>query len=483
MTDLISSVKIQQKLSPSNSRRVCIQQNRSAVSPVPPKTDQNQQLISSAFLLSNTSIITSLSNFYEPQTPAITPLSSILMSIQQVSPKPSIKAQNTSTATTAKSVRFNMPLTRTLHFYTPPAIDDEDDECYSGDDYDENEEVEEEEENKLEDAFLESFSKRLTSSSPQATDFASNLFHPAIQQHILDSTSTNKLNLVLLNWPSLHPPRYMMQMVRLENLSWENAHGIIKGRIIVCNLAYEKKVMIRVSFDHWKNWSDINATYNESFNDGALDLFEFELKPTSFISSNSQCSLAVRYQVNDREFWDNNSGNNFNLQWADSSCGNNSKLGDKQEKMAINVNSTIASKNQVNSLNSLGQSTTKALSRIGYQEEMNNRKREEYTIPLRHTQSISDFRLYHTTPRNSNNQGSILDSIFSSSPTTTTQQQISAHFQLYLDRKRRSEARQQQQEEHNMHNQSILTASTVAAITTPSQQIISPNRSEVMLLI
>jgi hypothetical protein len=480
MTDIISTIKLQQKPPHNNSRRVCLQQNRSTVSLVQQRDVNKNQQVSSAFLLSNTDNITSINNLCVQSS--IAPLSSFLTSTQHVLLKSSLKSQksnttpgtatNTSTTitTATKSVRFNMPLTRILHFYTPPPID-EDGEDDSDDDFEEDEEAEEKE-CELEDAFLELFSKGLATSSPPSPDFASNLFHPAIQQHILDSSS-NKLNLVLLNWPSERPARRIIQMVSLENLSWENARSI-KGRVLVCNLAFEKQVTIRVSFDFWKTWIDIDATYTESPKGDALDLFTFELKPSDKININSQCSLAVRYQVNGREFWDNNNGNNFNLHWATSSCGD-SKIGEQEEKIAINVNSTIASGDQqIILLSQQGQSATRTISAIGYQEEMKNKKKEESNVPLSKIQSNVNFYI-NATPCEIN-QGNNLDNrLF---PTPTTQQQISTHFQLYLERKRRSEERQQ-----NQHTQLVMADSAVVPMTPSPTQIMPSSRNELLLLI
>ena len=341
MADILSNVTKQHHPA-AKTRRVCLQQQK--------KNTLNSPIHE----------IPSLPYYLTTQCDnvIITPLPTPPLFIRKASVpliKPSLK-RNDSDGSKLKSVRFNTPLAQVMHFYTPPPEEDSCDE-------------EEDDENELEDAFLELFSR----------DSAS-LYHPVIQQHILDST---RLTLQLPNWPTMHPTkRYITQMVSLENLSWDNTRSMIKGSILVHNLAFQKLVTVRMSFNQWQTYIDIDATYKESSKGDALDRFTFEFVTSHHLSylnricHTSTCSLAVRYQVNNREFWDNNSEKNFVLQW-------DSPVPETQKK-------------------------------------------EEYFMPLRQPQyhlTTETQQLYHTT----------------------TQQQISAHFQLYLDRKKRNEERQKQE--------------------------------------
>lgn len=417
----MSNVKIQPK---STSRRVCLQQNKTASS-------NNSSTIPSNYLLINNGITSNTKR----ACVTLPILPSLLKTTQITSLKPSLKQLNNTptTTTTTKSVRFNFPLTQILHFYTPPSFDDEEDSSNEEEDFDD----EEVEENELEDAFLELFSSRYSLS-----DYDSNLYHPAIQQHLLDDASTNKLTLVLSNWPTTHPTRrFITQMVSLENLSWDNARSTIKGCVLVHNLAFQKRVTIRMSFNRWQTWIDIDANYKETSKGNALDRFTFELVTPNHLSylnrinSGSSCYLAVRYQVNGREFWDNNNEKNFNLEWVGTPCENNitshfeSSLASNKEESIIslyqqqhgNFNSTIS----------------------GYYNE-NQLKKEEYYMPLTsNNQSTTTSNNYYPSQQQqqqstNKQQASLLVSL--------AQQQISAHFQLYLERKRRSEERLKQQD-------------------------------------
>jgi hypothetical protein len=111
-------------------------------------------------------------------------------------------------------------------------------------------------------------------------------------------------------------------MVSLESVVWNNTLQVLQGRVLVRNIAYEKNVTARYSFNYWKSWIDVEAYYKESvFNDefdskSAFDRFMFEIEVTNNNQTQPQfsCSIAIRYQTLGQEFWDNNNGNNFTVQ-------------------------------------------------------------------------------------------------------------------------------------------------------------------------
>ncbi|KAG2204825.1 hypothetical protein INT47_004100 [Mucor saturninus] len=337
MTDIISNIKIQKPV-PISNRRVSLQQNTSNDHPA---TDNSHQIKSTPLLSHHNSM---LANSYALASAEPLSLSYKPTKQHELLLKSSLKLHK-NIPTMAKSVRFNMPLVQILHFHVPSTNEeevydevfegvdeeDEDDGDYFGDDQDDQDE---EEENELEDAFLELFSKRLSPCS----DYDPSIYHPAIQQSILDASfDTTSLDLKLPNWPTASPlNRSITQMVTLESLGWEDARSIIKGRVLVRNVAFEKTVTVRMSFNHWQTWIDVDARYEASSEDAAFDRFVFELVTPNHLSymnlinSDSHCSLAVKYQVDGAEYWDNNSGKDFLMQWAPP-CGYSAFLGAKQD--------------------------------------------------------------------------------------------------------------------------------------------------------
>ncbi|GAN10882.1 hypothetical protein MAM1_0421c10432 [Mucor ambiguus] len=285
-------------------------------------------LSSSALLCSSSNCYlnsTPINNFVLPPSPPPCVFSSpsslnMVKSADSVL-KPSLRKMKStgpeSNATTAiiKSVHFNDPLTRVVHFYTPPLdeYDEDDDEEET-----EEEDDDEEKESKLEDAFLELY--RVNSLQEECDSLA------VAQQPTSNTLATNHNrgngSLSLPNWPSTNHParRFISQMVSLESLVWNQSLQAVQGRVLVHNLAFEKKVTVRCSFDDWKTWTDIDAYYKESafhggltdVNNSAFDRFMFELHVPNVRAFS--CNMAVRYQTLGQEFWDNNNRSNFIVQ-------------------------------------------------------------------------------------------------------------------------------------------------------------------------
>lgn len=287
--------------------------------------------------LSNTALLYSSSNCYLNSTPIknfvlpppppppcaySSPSSLNMTKSADRALKPSLRKMEVigseSNAATAiiKSVHFNDPLTRVVHFYTPPSLDeyDEDEEEETEED-----EEEEEEEGKLEDAFLQLYMVHGLQDECDSLAIA----QPPTSNSLATNSKANG-SLSLPNWPlTIHPARrFISQMVSLESLVWNHSLQVVQGRVLVHNLAFEKKITVRCSFDDWKTWTDIDAYHKESaFHSGGLsdvnhhsafDRFLFELHVSNVHAFS--CDLAIRYQTLGQEFWDNNNGNNFAVQ-------------------------------------------------------------------------------------------------------------------------------------------------------------------------
>ncbi len=90
--------------------------------------------------------------------------------------------------------------------------------------------------------------------------------------------------------------------VALESIREESRsiHGVIR----VANIAFHKEVTVRWSHDNWKSYHDTHAVF--CANDGATDRFTFELP-----INGDDLVIAIRYQVERQEYWDNNRGRNY----------------------------------------------------------------------------------------------------------------------------------------------------------------------------
>lgn len=88
----------------------------------------------------------------------------------------------------------------------------------------------------------------------------------------------------------------------------------ISGTIQVLNLTFEKTVTVRYSFTNWKTHSDVPAVWQRNDNTGILnlDIFAFTITLPPFLTQIcSAIEFAIKYEVDGKEFWDNNQGRNY----------------------------------------------------------------------------------------------------------------------------------------------------------------------------
>ena len=100
------------------------------------------------------------------------------------------------------------------------------------------------------------------------------------------------------------------------------AAAVLIGNVIVKNIAFNKWVAVRFTFDHWQTISEVSATYDSTQDNGttpkdpAWDRFTFSIKLVDFTNlENRQMLFCVRYNVMDQEYWDNNYGSNYRVEF------------------------------------------------------------------------------------------------------------------------------------------------------------------------
>ena len=105
--------------------------------------------------------------------------------------------------------------------------------------------------------------------------------------------------------------------VILESLVMAPDAKSVRGVVRVDNLAFEKWVAVRFTFDNWQTVSEVSGEYLESLSD-KQDRFSFTIKLQDLYSSleNRVAFLAVRYTVGGREIWDNNDGDNYRVEFV-----------------------------------------------------------------------------------------------------------------------------------------------------------------------
>ncbi|XP_063769683.1 protein phosphatase 1 regulatory subunit 3E [Pseudophryne corroboree] len=107
------------------------------------------------------------------------------------------------------------------------------------------------------------------------------------------------------------------QRVCLQSMRCESC--FLWGSVRVLDLAYEKIVTVRYSLDGWLSYQETHALYAARLCHGGpghpgTDLFTFRLPlPPQDQSQALSLQFAIRYEVGEEEFWDNNKGRNYSL--------------------------------------------------------------------------------------------------------------------------------------------------------------------------
>lgn len=139
----------------------------------------------------------------------------------------------------------------------------------------------------------------------------------------LMDTSADDYKLSLPNWPSRNTIFYNTeQKIRMENVQlmdgdiehMVNNKVIVEGRCRALNLSFHKIVSIRYSFDLWRSYQETTGEFRESIasTSNTWDRFSFQI-PVEAKQNIQTIYLALRYTVDDQDYWDNNNGLNYEI--------------------------------------------------------------------------------------------------------------------------------------------------------------------------
>ncbi|KAJ1882222.1 hypothetical protein LPJ57_001081, partial [Coemansia sp. RSA 486] len=110
---------------------------------------------------------------------------------------------------------------------------------------------------------------------------------------------------------------------RVELADNKRSSATLRGTIKVHNLAFEKSVTVRYSFDQWRTVNEACASYNRTLLEGqggrpGIDRFVFTLAlPASVtVCLPSTIAMCVHYSVSSTDYWDNNAGANYMFKLA-----------------------------------------------------------------------------------------------------------------------------------------------------------------------
>lgn len=89
------------------------------------------------------------------------------------------------------------------------------------------------------------------------------------------------------------------------------------GTIKVKNVSFEKSVKLRVTFDTWKSYTDVNCEYiKDTYPSSYNDTFSFQVPMPDELKLHERVEFAICYEVGGCEYWDSNHGNNYRIVWS-----------------------------------------------------------------------------------------------------------------------------------------------------------------------
>ncbi|XP_045190755.1 protein phosphatase 1 regulatory subunit 3B-like [Mercenaria mercenaria] len=102
--------------------------------------------------------------------------------------------------------------------------------------------------------------------------------------------------------------------VSLENVILRDY--TVLGTIKVKNICFDKHIFVRCTFDSWKSSQNIEAKFVQPFGGNLVhnfDTFSFEFEIDSHCDTKNKVQFAVCFETPSGQYWDNNSGANYEI--------------------------------------------------------------------------------------------------------------------------------------------------------------------------
>ncbi|KAK5686868.1 hypothetical protein LTR17_026777 [Elasticomyces elasticus] len=138
-----------------------------------------------------------------------------------------------------------------------------------------------------------------------------------------DNDSKTEREIQLANFPEDTFERKTLP-VRVERIFLSADKQTLIGTVVVQNLSFHKLVIARFTLDYWKTTSEVVAEYNNdprSPPKDGCDRFSFSIKLSDSANIDTKTLLlCVRYAVNGQDYWDNNNGLNYQVDFTTKSA-------------------------------------------------------------------------------------------------------------------------------------------------------------------
>lgn len=154
---------------------------------------------------------------------------------------------------------------------------------------------------------------------------------PGDDRSAVGRTPPFEWEIAVTNYPAETEAR-KNQVVRLERVWLSNDQKSLIGSVAVANLAFQKLVTCRFTLDYWKTTSEVAAEYvceiRPKETEHGTDRFSFTIKLSDLANLESKTMyFCIRYNVNGTEYWDNNGGTNFQVDFRKKLLPMNGKRG------------------------------------------------------------------------------------------------------------------------------------------------------------
>lgn len=139
--------------------------------------------------------------------------------------------------------------------------------------------------------------------------------------HRSPTTITSRWRLLIADFPTETPAR-KGQAVRVEGVWLLNDERLLIGTVSVLNIVFEKRVRSKFTTDEWNTASEVAAEYVCGIRPKELppgyDRFAFSVDISTFANLGSKTLyFCVRYDANGQEYWDNNGGKDFRVDFQE----------------------------------------------------------------------------------------------------------------------------------------------------------------------
>ena len=135
------------------------------------------------------------------------------------------------------------------------------------------------------------------------------------QYHLSAPSASREYRLTSHNIPKMVNTKESIVWLPSAYVLKTDGKTFLYGLVNVKNLAFEKKIVVKLTLNNWKTSVVFGGqsiiSYVKSID--SIDQFKFKISLDDLIygSNNVDLQLCIKYEVNGNEYWDNNFGNNY----------------------------------------------------------------------------------------------------------------------------------------------------------------------------